>query len=102
MCPQGLPSLVPRSFLLPYCPRQAPVGTHIVSQLKRWKYEGGLLRCFKDSTIPLQGPTLDAKLATMVYQINLHCRAHPDSGDCCNVLQSGPTRSLIAKFPLPL
>ena len=98
MCPQGFPSLVPRSFLLPYCPRQAPV--HL--QLKRWNYEGGLLQCLKDSTIPLQGPTLDAKLATMVYQINLHCWAHPNSGDSCNVLQSRLTRSLIAKFPLPL
>ena len=57
------------------------------------------------STIPTQGPTTDAKLAAMVtewtciFGSSVICRGQPDSGERCIVLQSGPTCSLIAKFP---
>ena len=50
---------------------------------------------------PTQGPTPDAKLAARGCQIDLHRRfvkASPTSRESCIVLQSRPTRSLVAKF----
>ena len=58
-------------------------------------------RCLNGSTIPVQGPTLDAKLAARVYCIvssPVLRQSQPDSGENCIVLQSWPTRSLVAKF----
>ena len=52
-------------------------------------------------TLPVQGPTPDAKLAARVYRIvasSVLLWGQPDSGESCVVLQSGPTCSLIVKF----
>ena len=37
--------------------------------------------------------------STCIVCSSVLCRGHPDSGEKCIVLQSGPTRSLVAKFP---
>ena len=56
------------------------------------------------STIPTQESTPDVKLAAMgestcIIGSSVIRRGQPDSGESCIVLQSGPTRSLVAKFP---
>ena len=57
------------------------------------------------STIPAEGPTPDAKLAvgatksTCIVASSVLCWGQPDSRESCIVLQSGPTHSLVAKFP---
>ena len=54
------------------------------------------------STIPMQGPTPDAKLAAKGLASSVHpcfVEAKPDSGEGCIVSQSGLTHSLIANFP---
>ena len=55
-------------------------------------------------TIPSPGPTSDAKLAAirpnqLASSVRPCFDEEPDSGEGCIVLQSGPTRSLFAKFP---
>ena len=42
------------------------------SSTKNWRWTVAQRRCLNGSTIPPQGPTLDAKLAARVYQIDLH------------------------------
>ena len=57
------------------------------------------------STIPMQGPTPDAKLAAM--ELNglassvrqLFVKASPTVEKSCTMLRNGPTHSLVAKFP---
>ena len=34
-----------------------------------------------------------------IVALSILCPVQPDSGENCTVLQSGPTRCLIAKFP---
>ena len=49
----------------------------------------------------MQGPTTDAKLAARVYRIvtsSVLRRDQPNSGESCIMLQSWPTRNLVAKF----
>ena len=56
------------------------------------------------SAIPAQEPTLDVKLAVRGYRIDLHrhfARAslsQADGRESCIMVESRPTRSLIAKF----
>ena len=47
------------------------------------------------STIPAEVPTLDAKLAARGYQVE----ANRTKEESYIALESGPTRSLVAKFP---
>ena len=50
----------------------------------------------------MQGPTPDAKLdpiGTCTVGSSVLRQGQPDIGESCIVLQSEPTRSLIAKFP---
>ena len=86
---------------IPYCPKQAPMGTRS-SSAKKWGWAVTQKRCLNGSTIPMQGPIPDAKLAARVYRIiasSVLRRGQPDSGESCVMLQSRPTCSLIAKFP---
>ena len=66
---------------------------HGHSQLKRQKVRvGGYTeKVLNGSTIPVQRPTPDAKLAARVYYIvasSVLCRGQPDSGESCVVLQN--------------
>ena len=71
-------------------------------------YMEEVLECLNGSTISTQAPIPDAKLVARVYQIDLHCRlpvlrqGQPDGRESCIVLESGPTRSLVAKLPTRL
>ena len=47
----------------------------------------------------MQGPILDAKLAAMGLNGLASLVRQSDSGESCIVLQRGPTRNLVAKFP---
>ena len=88
------------SIHVPYCPKQAPMGARS-STAKKWGWAVTRRRCLNGSTIPMQGPTPDAKLAARVYRIVASSVLHqgqPDSGESSVVLQSWPTRSLVAKF----
>ena len=75
------------------------------SSTKNWGWVVTQRRCLNDPTIPVQVPTQDAKLAARGYRINLHHRFARASSrsvrrwKCCIVLESGPTHSLVAKFP---
>ena len=61
------------------------------SQLRHQELRVGSYLCTR--------PTPDAKLAARGYRIDSVLRwGQPGSGESCIVLQSGPTRSLIAKF----
>ena len=57
-----------------------------------------------DSSISLQVPTLDAKLAARGYRIDLHHRfaraslSRPEGGESCIMLENGLNRSLVAKL----
>ena len=63
------------------------------------------LTCLNGSTIPCKRPSRMQRLATRGYRIDLHRRfarfrwGKPDGGESCIVLESGPTRSLVAKPP---
>ena len=89
---------------IPYCPEQAPMGTRS-SSTKIWGWVVTWRKYLNGSTIFEQGPTLGcevgshgAKSTCIVVSSMLH-RGQPDSGEGCIVLQSEPTRSLVAKFP---
>ena len=86
---------------LPYSPEQALMGARS-SSTKIWGWAVTQRKCLNGSTIPEQGPTSDAKLAAM-HGAELICivgsSGQPDSGEGCMVLQSGPTCSIVAKFP---
>ena len=72
------------------------------SSAKKWGWAVTLRRCLDGSTIPVQGPTPDAKLAARVYRIitlSVFRSGQPDSGESCIAVKNWPTRSLIAKFP---
>ena len=50
--------------VVPYCPEQAPMGAHS-SSVKIWGWAVTWRTRLNGSTIPMQGPTQDAKLAAM-------------------------------------
>ena len=69
------------------------------SSAKNWGWAVTQRMSLNGSTISAQRPTTDAKLAARGYRIDSVLRwGQPGSGESCIVLQSGPTRSLIAKF----
>ena len=80
------------------------MGTHS-SSTKNQGWAVAQRRCLNGSTIPAQGPTLDAKLAASGQGTELTCiivlsmlrRSQPDHS---YIVQHGRlTRSLVAKFP---
>ena len=85
-----------------YCPRQATMGT--CSSSKNWGWAVARKRCLNDSTIPMQVPTSDAKLAVRGYWIDLLValpmlrQRQPDSGESFIVLEYTLTHSLAAKL----
>ena len=66
---------------------------------KYWGWAFVRRRCLNGSTIPVQVPTLDAKLAARGYQIDLHCRGQPNGRESYIALESRPTCNLVPKFP---
>ena len=86
---------------VPYCPGQVPMGTHS-SSVKIWSWAVTQRTWLNGSTIPMQGPTLEVSChgtkSTCIVGLST-IRGQPDSGESFIVLQSGPTRSLVAKFP---
>ena len=62
-----------------YSPWQALMGARS-STTNNWGWAVAQRRCLNDSIIPVQAPTLDAKLTARRYHINLHRRiAHASS-----------------------
>ena len=85
------------------CTVLSRASAHGQSELKCQKVRvGGYTeKVRKWSTIPVQGSTPDVKLAARVYCIvasSVLSQGQPDSGESCVMLQSWPTRSLVAKF----
>ena len=73
---------------IPYCPGQAPMGTHIKGTIKRgWVV--AQKRCLDGSTPPMQASIPDAKTTEPGYQTTLHChftRANVRYLQCANVV----------------
>ena len=86
-------------FLLP---EQVPMGARS-SSTNIWGWAVTRGTCLNDSTITTQGPTPDASChgtkSTCIVGSSVIRRGLPDCEESCIVLQSRPTRSLIAKFP---
>ena len=87
---------------VPYCPEQAPMGAHS-SSTKIWGWAVTRRKCIKVQLSLSKGqPRLWSwqpwpKL-TCIVSSSVLLRGQPNSGEGCIMLQSGPTRSLIAKF----
>ena len=86
------PDLTSLMTLLPYCPGQARVGGYMEKLLKWFNYPH--TRVHHRCEVSCHG----TKSTCIVGSSMLHW-GQPDSGEGCIVLQSGLTRSLIAKFP---
>ena len=64
-----------------------------------WEWAVARRRCLNGSTIPLQAPIPDAKLASKgTESIHLCCPHKPNGWESCIVLESGPSLSLVAKL----
>ena len=89
-----------------YCPKQVPMIAHS-SSTKIWRQIDAWKRCLNGSTITVQAPTSDPKLAAMGNQINLHhcftcaCslsnKAGPAVEKAVIMQENRETSSLIAK-----
>ena len=58
-------------YHIPYCSKQALMGARS-SSVKNWGWAVTQRMSLNGSTIPVQGPTPDVKLAARGYQIDLH------------------------------
>ena len=86
-------------WLLPYCPEQAPMGARSSSvsgyteNLLKW-FNYPYARAHPRCEVSCHG----TEWTCIVGSSMIH-RGQPDSGESCIALQSGTTRSLVAKFP---
>ena len=93
------PKFFQQKFHIPYCPNQAPMGTAAQAP----KIEGGWLHgevAWMVQLTPCKGPPRMRSKLPGCTELSLRASLRPARcGESCIVLQSWPTRSLVAKFP---
>ena len=89
---------------IPYCPEQAPMGARS-SSVKIWGWAVYTEKVLEWFNYPHARAHSGCKVSNhgtewaYIVGSSVIRWGQPDSGESCIMLQSGPTRSLVAKFP---
>ena len=94
------PNLIDHQYFRLYGTMLSWTGVHKRSQLKRQKLRmGSYMEEVLNYPHARAHPGCEVPREYRIVASSMLCQVQPDSGESCTVLQSAPTRSLIAKFP---